>query len=203
MPLAFADIAFTPSVQAEQAKFGSANTYAKFLSDDRWGGDQIGPNEADFLAERDGFFQASVSETGWPYVQFRGGTPGFLRTLDANTITYADLRGNRQYISVGNLKHSSRISLIAMDYPNQRRLKVWGEVEFVDPASDPELASKLHTGKEVVDQIVKINVSAIDWNCPRHIPRRFTLEELEPELSALRNQITKLTNENAVLKASA
>jgi hypothetical protein len=90
-----------------------------------------------------------------------------------------------------------------MDYPNQRRLKVWGEVEFVDPASDPELAAKLHTGNEVVDQIVKINVSAIDWNCPRHIPRRFTLEELEPELSALRNQITKLTNENAVLKASA
>ena len=203
MPLAFADIAFTPSVQAEQAKFGSVNTYAQFLSDDRWGGDQIGPNEAEFLAERDGFFQASVSETGWPYVQFRGGTPGFLRTLDANTITYADLRGNRQYISVGNLKHSSRISLIAMDYPNQRRLKVWGEVEFVDPASDPELAAKLHTGNEVVDQIVKINVSAIDWNCPRHIPRRFTLEELEPELSALRNQITKLTNENAVLKSSA
>jgi|TARA_B110000908_G_scaffold152955_1_gene189042 predicted pyridoxine 5'-phosphate oxidase superfamily flavin-nucleotide-binding protein len=203
MPLAFADIAFTPSVQAEQAKFGSVNTYAQFLSDDRWGGDQIGPNEAEFLAERDGFFQASVSETGWPYVQFRGGTPGFLRTLDANTITYADLRGNRQYISVGNLKHSSRISLIAMDYPNQRRLKVWGEVEFVDPASDPELAAKLHTGNEVVDQIVKINVSAIDWNCPRHIPRRFTLEELEPELSALRNQITKLTTENAVLKASA
>lgn len=203
MPLAFADIAFTPSVQAEQAKFGSVNTYAQFLSDDRWGGDQIGPNEAEFLAERDGFFQASVSETGWPYVQFRGGTLGFLRTLDANTITYADLRGNRQYISVGNLKHSSRISLIAMDYPNQRRLKVWGEVELVDPASDPELAAKLHTGNEVVDQIVKINVSAIDWNCPRHIPRRFTLEELEPELSALRNQITKLTNENAVLKASA
>lgn len=203
MPLAFADIAFTPSVQAEQAKFGSVNTYAQFLSDDRWGGDQIGPNEAEFLAERDGFFQASVSETGWPYVQFRGGTIGFLRTLDANTITYADLRGNRQYISVGNLKHSSRISLIAMDYPNQRRLKVWGEVELVDPASDPELAAKLHTGNEVVDQIVKINVSAIDWNCPRHIPRRFTLEELEPELSALRNQITKLTNENAVLKASA
>ena len=203
MPLAFADIAFTPSVQAEQAKFGSVNTYAQFLSDDRWGGDQIGPNEAEFLAERDGFFQASVSETGWPYVQFRGGTPGFLRTLDANTITYADLRGKRQYISVGNLKHSSRISLIAMDYPNQRRLKVWGEVEFVDPASDPELAAKLHTGNEVVDQIVKINVSAIDWNCPRHIPRRFTLEELEPELSALRNQITKLTTENAVLKASA
>ncbi|AXI46683.1 pyridoxamine 5-phosphate oxidase [Sulfitobacter sp. SK012] len=203
MPLAFAKIAFTPSVQAEQAKFGSANTYAKFLSDDRWGGDQIGPDEAEFLGERDGFFQASVSETGWPYVQFRGGTPGFVKTLDANTIAYADLRGNRQYISAGNLKHTGRISLIAVDYPNQRRLKLWGEAQLVDPASEPELAAALHTGKEVIEQIVVIKVLAIDWNCPRHIPRRFTLEELEPELSALHTQIAQLTTENAALKGAA
>lgn len=202
MPLAFADIAFTPSVQVEQAKFGSAKTYEKFLSDDRWGGDHLGAEEVAFLSERDGFFQASVSETGWPYVQFRGGTPGFLKTLDANTIAYADLRGNRQYISAGNLKHSSRISLIAMDYPNQRRLKLWGNAQFVDPASDPDLAAQLHTGKEVVDQIVKISVSAIDWNCPRHIPRRFTLEELEPEFKSLRDQIAELSAENAALKGA-
>lgn len=200
MPLAFADIAFTPSVQAEQAKFGSAKTYEKFLSDDRWGGDHLGAEEAAFLSDRDGFFQASVSETGWPYVQFRGGTPGFLKTLDANTIAYADLRGNRQYISAGNLRQSGRISLIAMDYPNQRRLKLWGEAELVDPISEPDLAAALHGGKETVDQIVKINVSAIDWNCPRHIPRRFTLEELEPELSSLHDQIAELTAENAALK---
>ncbi len=200
MPLAFAEIAFTSSVQAEQAKFGSSKTYNKFLSDDRWGGDRLGPDEAAFLSARDGFFQASVSETGWPYVQFRGGTPGFLQTLDANTIAYADLRGNRQYISAGNLKHSGRISLIAMDYPNQRRLKLWGEAQLVDPASEPDLAAALHTGKEVVEQIVKISISAIDWNCPRHIPRRFTLEELEPELSALRNQLAELSAENAALK---
>lgn len=203
MPLAFADIAFTPSVQAEQEKFGSAGVYGKFLSQDRWGGDRIGPDEAAFLNERDGFFQASVSETGWPYVQFRGGTPGFIKTLDENTIAYADLRGNRQYISAGNLTHSSRISLIVMDYPNQRRLKLWGEVEFVDPASDPELAAALHQGKEVIDRIVKIKISAIDWNCPRHIPRRFTLEELEPELRTLRSQLADLTAENAALKHAA
>jgi len=203
MPLAFANIAFTPSVQAEQAKFGSSKTYEKFLSEDRSGGDQLGPEEAAFLSERDGFFQASVSETGWPYVQFRGGTPGFLKTLDANTIAYADLRGNRQYISAGNLKQSGRISLIAMDYPNQRRLKIWGEAQLINPASEPELTAVLHSAKEVVDQIVKISVSAIDWNCPRHIPRRFTLQELEPELSAMRNQIAELTNENAALKGAA
>lgn len=203
MPLAFADIAFTPSVQAEQAKFGSSKTYEKFLSDDRWGGDRLGPEEAGFLSERDGFFQASVSETGWPYVQFRGGTPGFIKTLDANTIAYADLRGNRQYISAGNLKHSGRISLIAMDYPNQRRLKLWGDAELIDPETDPDLTAVLGTGNGVVDQIVKISITAIDWNCPRHIPRRFTLEELEPELSALRSQIAELTTENAVLRGLA
>lgn len=203
MPLAFAKIAFTPTVQAEQAKFGSSNVYRKFLSGARTGGDHLGPNETEFLSERDGFFQASISQTGWPYVQFRGGTPGFVKTLDANTIAYADLRGNRQYISAGNLKHSGRISLIAMDYPNQRRLKIWGKAELIDPTSEPDLASTLHNGKEVVDQIVKISVSAIDWNCPRHIPRRFTLSELEPELNALRTQISDLTAENAALKGAA
>jgi len=202
MPLAFADIAFTPSVQAKQAQFGSSNTYDKFLSPDRWGGDRIGPDEAAFLSKRDGFFQASVSETGWPYVQFRGGPPGFLKTLDAHTIAYADLRGNRQYISAGNLKHSNRVSIIAVDYPNQRRLKLWGEVEFIEPASNPDLARALHSGKEAVDHIVKITISAIDWNCPRHIPRRFTFEELEPAMSDLHAQIEELTIENAALKGA-
>ncbi|WIY26107.1 pyridoxamine 5'-phosphate oxidase family protein [Parasedimentitalea psychrophila] len=200
MALAFADIAFTPSVRAEQDRRGSAKTYGKFLSDERWGGDRIGPEEAAFLTDRDGFFQASTSETGWPYVQFRGGTPGFVKILDDKTIAYADYRGNRQYISTGNLAHSNRISIIAMDYPNQRRLKLWGEVEFIDPEEDPDLLAQLHSGKEIVERIVKITVSAFDWNCPRHIPRRFTLEELEPELSTLRDRLAELEAENAQLK---
>jgi len=200
MALAFADIAFTPKVRAEQERRGSANAYGKFLSEERWGGDQLGPEEAAFLSERDGFFQASTSETGWPYVQFRGGTPGFIKTLDTQTIAYADFRGNRQYISTGNLTHSNRVSIIAMDYPNQRRLKLWGEVEFVDPEDDRALLAQLHSGKEIVERIVKITVSAFDWNCPRHIPQRFTLQELEPQLSALRDRLAKLEAENAQLK---
>ena len=200
MALAFADIAFTPAVRAEQERRGSANAYGKFLSDERRGGDQLGPEEAAFLTERDGFFQASTSETGWPYVQFRGGTPGFVKILDARTIAYADYRGNRQYISTGNLTHSNRVSIIAMDYPNQRRLKLWGEVAFIDPESDPALLALLHRGRETVERIVKISVSAFDWNCPRHIPRRFTLEELEPELSTLRDRLAELEIENAQLK---
>jgi len=172
MPLAFAEIAFTPLVQAEQQRRGSAKAYGKFLSDERWGGDRLGPEEAEFLEARDGFFQASVSETGWPYVQFRGGNPGFVKVLDDQTIAYADYRGNRQYISVGNLTHSSRVSLIAMDYPNQRRLKLWGEAELVDPEAEPELLGKLLAGTEIgteigtakVERIVKIRITAFDWN---------------------------------------
>jgi len=200
MSLAFADIAFTPQVQAEQDRLGSAKTYRKFLSDERQGGEHLGPSEAEFLTNRDGFFQATMSENGWPYVQFRGGSPGFIKVLNDKTIAYADYRGNRQYISAGNLAHSPRVSLIAVDYPNQRRLKLWGEARLIDPESDPEMMAKLLIGNQKIERIVKIYIAALDWNCPRNIPRRFTLEELEPDLAALRNQIADLKAENAVLK---
>lgn len=200
MPLAFADIAFTPSVQAEQERRGSAQAYGKFLLPERQGGDRLGPEETSFLEQRDGFFQASVSETGWPYVQFRGGAPGFVKVLDETTIAYADYRGNRQYISAGNLAQSPRVSLIAMDYPNQRRLKLWGEAELIDPEAKPELLSRLLVGSEKVERIVVIRITAFDWNCPRHIPQRFTLEELAPELDVLRDRLTELEAENAALK---
>jgi len=202
MPLAFAEIAFTPLVQAEQQARGSAHAYGKFLSDDRQGGDRLGPDEAEFLTARDGFFQASVSETGWPYVQFRGGAPGFVSVLDEHTIAYADYRGNRQYISAGNLAHSGRVSLIAVDYPNQRRLKLWGEVVMVDPDADPDLLARVHSGAQTVERIVTIRISAFDWNCPRHIPRRFTPEELEPELEVLRDRLRDLETENAALRGA-
>ena len=200
MSLAFADIAFTPSVRAEQTRKGSAQGYTKFLSDDRQGGDQLGQNEAEFLTARDGFFQASMSESGWPYVQFRGGTPGFVHVLDAKTIAYADYRGNRQYISAGNLAKSPRVSLIAVDYPNRRRLKLWGEAELIDPESDPALLARVSDGSKKIERIVKIRISAFDWNCPQHIPQRFTLQELESELAVLRDKIEELTAENTALK---
>ena len=204
MPLAFADIAFTPQVRAEQERQGSGTAYGRFLSDDRMGGDRLGPEEIAFLTQRDGFYQASVSETGWPYVQFRGGAPGFLQVLDETTLAYGDLRGNRQYISTGNLTHSPRVSIIAIDYPNQRRLKLWGEAELIDPSQDPDLLARLRPGVgprlSTVERIVKIRVAAVDWNCPRHIPRRFTIEELEPEIDMLRNQLSDLMAENAALK---
>ena len=201
MARAFAEIAFTPAVLAEQARQGSAGSYAKFL-DPAAAGNRFGPAEAAFVAQRDGFYQATVSETGWPYVQFRGGPRGFLKLLDEGTLAYADFRGNRQYLSVGNLKGDDRVALILVDYPNRRRLKVWGHARIVDAAEDPALVARLHDPAYQArpERAVVIAVAALDWNCPQHLPQRYTLEELEPALSQLRAELQRLQAENAALR---
>ncbi len=200
----FAEISFTQSVLAAQAKYGSANAYSKFLDPEEPGLDQIGPNEASFIAARDGFYQATVSENGWPYVQFRGGPVGFLKVLGDHTIAYADFRGNRQYLSTGNLIANDRVSLILMDYPNRQRLKIWGRATLVDAAENPELVAKLHdpTYRGRPERAVQITVDAFDWNCPQHIPQRLTLDELELQLQPVRDEIAQLRAENERLKNS-
>lgn len=205
MALAFADIAFTPSVRAVQETQGSAQAYAKFLRPEAEGGDRLGEREAAFIAQRDGFYQSTVSETGWPYVQFRGGPAGFLKVIDEKTIAYADFRGNRQYLSVGNLAGNDRVSLILMDYPNRQRLKIWGRVKLVNAAEAPELIAELHdeTYRARPERAVVITIEAVDWNCPQHIPRRFTLDEFEEEFTRLHEEITRLRAENKRLKSAA
>jgi len=202
MARAFAEIAFTPAVLAEQVHQGSAESYAKFLDPAAAPGNRLGPAEAAFVAQRDGFYQATVSETGWPYVQFRGGPRGFLKLLDEGTLAYADFRGNRQYLSVGNLKGDDRVALILVDYPNRRRLKVWGHARIVDVKEDPDLVARLHDPayKARPERAVVIAVAALDWNCPQHLPQRYTLEELEPALSQLRAELQRLQAENAALR---
>ncbi len=202
MARAFAEIAFTSEVLAEQARQGSANGYAKFLTAEAAPGDAVGPAEADFITRRDGFYQASVTETGWPYVQFRGGPVGFLKVLDSKTIAYADFRGNRQYLSVGNLRGDDRVAMILVDYPNRRRLKVWGHAKIVDIKDDPALVARLHDPdyRAKPERAVVITVAALDWNCPQHLPQRLTLEELEPILTPLREELQQLRAENAVLR---
>ena len=181
MARAFAEIAFTPTVQSIQEQQGSAASYAKFLKPEVSGGDKLTAREASFIAERDGFYQATVSETGWPYVQFRGGPRGFLKTISPTQIAYADFRGNRQYVSVGNLTVEDRVSLILMDYPNQRRLKIWGHATMVRVEDQPEKIAELHDENysAVPERAMIITIDAFDWNCPQHIPQRFTLEEME------------------------
>jgi uncharacterized protein len=176
---AYHEIAFTPAVMELQEQGGSRQAYARAGA--RQGGNHVlGPAEMAFIAERDGFYVGSVSETGWPYVQFRGGPPGFARTPDPSTIAWADFRGNQQFLTSGNVRREDRVSLFFMDYGGQRRLKVLGRLSFVAAADDPELAAALavpgYRGR--VDRIARVRVEAWDRNCPQHIPRRYTLAEL-------------------------
>jgi predicted pyridoxine 5'-phosphate oxidase superfamily flavin-nucleotide-binding protein len=172
-------IAFTPAVQALQERAGSRVAYAR--AGPRPGGnDRLRASEMAYIAERDGFYLASVSETGWPYVQFRGGPPGFARTPDPDTIAWADFRGNQQFVSAGNVGHDDRVSLFFMDYPGARRLKVYGHLAFTDAAADPALAAALAVPgyRARVDRIARVRVIAWDRNCPQHIPQRHTEGEL-------------------------
>lgn len=204
MARAFAEIAFTPQVRTVQEEQGSANANANFLLPHVEGRDRLGEAETEFISARDGFYQATVSETGWPYVQFRGGSAGFIRIIDETTIAYADLSGNRQYISAGNLRADGRISLILMDYPNQRRLKLWGRARLIEAADDPDLIASLHDGSGSArpERAVVITIEALDWNCPQHIPRRFTLEELAQKLAPIREEVARLREENDHLKSA-
>lgn len=195
MPNAYADIAFTPRVREEQRRFGSADTYARVLSPERNDGGELGPREAAFLSARDGLYQATVSETGWPYVQFRGGAPGFLKVIDKRTIGYADYRGNRQYISVGNLRHDDRVSIIAVDYARRERLKLWGHVRITEDAEVVDLLNGADGPR--AERGIVIRIVAFDWNCPQHIPVRLTDAERADEIAQLRNRIACLERDLA------
>lgn len=202
MARAFAEIAFTSNVRDRQTEEGSRASYARFDAPDVDRGDRLTEIESSFIGERDGFYQATVSETGWPYVQFRGGPRGFLKVLDEKTIAYADFRGNRQYISSGNLSGNDRVSLILMDYPNRRRLKIWARARQIDAKSDPDLMETLKPEgyRALPERAVVLTVKGFDWNCPAHIPQRYTLEELAPDILALKNRIADLEAENGELK---
>ena len=155
--------------------------------------DKLTERETTFIESRDHFFQASVSETGWPYVQHRGGPAGFLKVLDERTLGFADYRGNVQYVSVGNLIHDNRVALILMDYSNQRRLKLLGLVRFIDRDTAPDLIERLVTPgyKAIVERGFIISVEAFDWNCPQHITPRFTLAEIDEMTAPLRAQLRR------------
>lgn len=197
----YAEIAFTPAVRLEQEKHGSRRQYERMERLER--GTDLSFAEADFIASRDSFYIASTSENGYPYVQFRGGPPGFLKVLDPKTIGYADFRGNLQYVSVGNLKTNNKAALILMDYPNRRRLKLYAAAEIRDAADDPELTERLTVSgyKAKVERSILLHVEAFDWNCPQHITPRFTLTEIEGMLTPFREEIRRLEKENKRLRS--
>jgi predicted pyridoxine 5'-phosphate oxidase superfamily flavin-nucleotide-binding protein len=166
--------------------------------------DPLSAAERDFLAAMDGFYLATVSETGWPYVQFRGGPPGFVTTPDEHTIAWPDFRGNRQYISTGNLAHDGRAAMIFMDYARQARLKVYGRVRVTDVrrGESGEVTAALGSYRARVEREVRVDVSAYDWNCPQHITPRYSAEELAPILEPLRQRVADLEAENARLRTA-
>lgn len=185
MARAFSEIAFTDSVKAMQTRFGSRQAYSKLdLAEDRR--DRLSEYEIAFLAERDSFYMASVGENGWPYVQHRGGPMGFLKVLDEKTVGFADFRGNKQYISVGNLSNDDRVSLFIMDYPNRQRLKLWARARIV-PENDTALIRQLEVpGYQArVERGIMLTVEAVDWNCPQHITPRYSMTEMEDLMSGL------------------
>jgi predicted pyridoxine 5'-phosphate oxidase superfamily flavin-nucleotide-binding protein len=164
---------------------------------------QFTPAESAFIAERDSFYMATVSETGWPYVQHRGGPPGFLKVVDEKALAFADYRGNRQYISVGNLAADDRAALILMDYAGRRRLKMYVRIEPVSLDADPALAKLVAdpSYKAKPERILLLHLVAFDWNCPQHITPRFTETEIAEGIKPLRERLTALEAENVELRA--
>jgi predicted pyridoxine 5'-phosphate oxidase superfamily flavin-nucleotide-binding protein len=188
----FADIAFTPAVKAVQETMGSRQAYSRMDGPAESQG-VLGEAEASFIAARDSVYMATVGQTGWPYIQHRGGPPGFVRVLDGKTIGFADFRGNRQYISVGNLADNDRVSLFFMDYAHRTRLKLLGRASVID-ADDPRLKDSLLVQgyRARVERGILITVEAFDWNCSQHITPRFTLAEIEAATAPLRARIEEL-----------
>jgi len=177
----FAEIAFTPAVKEEQKRHGSRRQYQR-VEEQGEPGDRLGPHERAFIQARDGFYMSTISETGWPYIQYRGGPKGFLKILDDRTLGFADLGGNMQYISTGNLKLNDRVALFLMDYPHQRRLKILGHVQVHEGDSEAKKwIDRLKTDERNSgpERAYVIRVAAFDWNCPQHITQRFTIEELQ------------------------
>jgi predicted pyridoxine 5'-phosphate oxidase superfamily flavin-nucleotide-binding protein len=156
--------------------------------------DPLGQDEAEFIAARDSFYLGSISETGWPYVQHRGGTKGFLRVVDEKTLAFADYKGNRQLLTTGNVSVNDRVALFLMDYQNRARLKILGHAHVEDARAHPELVAQLVDQKMLpaVERLVFIDVVSFDWNCPKYITPRYSWEEVEELAGPLRTRIAEL-----------
>jgi predicted pyridoxine 5'-phosphate oxidase superfamily flavin-nucleotide-binding protein len=195
MAVSTIDVAFTPSVKAVQERRGSRRTYARLDENGGWN-NTVTPALAAFIAQRDSLFFATASAAGQPYVQHRGGPRGFLRILDERTLGFADFRGNRQYITVGNLAENERAFMFLIDYEKQRRIKLWGRARVVE--NDAALLDKLMPEgyRARPEQAILFTLEAWDANCPQHIPRLYAEEdvarivgELEARIAALEAQV--------------
>jgi predicted pyridoxine 5'-phosphate oxidase superfamily flavin-nucleotide-binding protein len=196
----FGSLVFTPVVKELQERYGSRRQYERIAAK-RASHEGLGPHEREFIAERDSFYMASIGSSGWPYVQHRGGPKGFLKVLDDKTIRFADYRGNKQYVSTGNLLSDDRVALILVDYPRQARLKILGHAEIVERADAKQIADLLRDEDAIVERVYTIRVEAFDWNCPQHITPRFSVDEIRSALAPFEERLQALEAENAQLRA--
>lgn len=194
----FLHLATTPSVAAVQERYlGRAHAVGDAPPEDR-----LGTVERDFIQARDSFYMASITEMEWPYVQHRGGPAGFLRVLSENRIGFADVRGNRQLLSTGNVMANDRVALILMDYPQRSRLKILGHARVIAASDDPKLASQLTVvGAGPVERLFTIDVVAFDWNCPKYITPRYTREEVHQVVAPLQKRIIELETRLAAFQS--
>lgn len=196
----FLDLASSSSVRAAQAEMGVDHLWKPGEVDRQF--ERFTPNEIAFIGERDSFYMASVSETGWPYVQHRGGPPGFLKVIDEVTLAFADYAGNRQYISVGNLDANDRVALILVDYPRRARLKILAHAERLALDADPALLARVTIPgyRARPERLFRLRLAAFDWNCPQHIVPRFTEAEVGRAVQPLRERVDTLETENRALR---
>ena len=182
---------------AQQHYYGKARE----LPED--GDDPLGASEMEFIASRDSFYMSTVGETAWPYLQHRGGPKGFLRVLSSGNLAFADFKGNRQMLTVGNVSVNDRACLFLMDYPTRTRLKILGHVDVLDAREHPELVEEiaLPATQEMVERIFLIRVASFDWNCPQHITQRFDEAQVENLLAPLRERIVELETQLETLSS--
>lgn len=201
MTKSFGSLVFTPAVKALQERYGSRRQYERLEQRGEVQGG-LGPDEKEYIRERDTFYMASIGESGWPYVQHRGGPKGFLKAIDSNTLAFADFRGNKQYISTGNLLVNNRAALILVDYPRQLRLKILGRVEIFEGEKANDWLSKVRDPeyKATTERVYVIRIEAFDWNCQQHIIPRFTLDEIRSVLEPIEKEMQDLQQQNEDLR---
>lgn len=187
----FTQIAFTPAVKAVQERYGSRQIYARFEQSGP-SNDTITPEIVEFIVERDSFYLGTVSANGYPYIQFRGGLPGFLKILDERTLGFADFAGNAQYLTVGNLTENNKAFIFLMDYRHRRRLKLWGRAVVVEDDSALIQLLKVPNYEARIERAILFRIEAWNWNCPQHIPIRYSEQEVEAIVAPLQARIAEL-----------
>ncbi|MGC2403168.1 MAG: pyridoxamine 5'-phosphate oxidase family protein [Acidobacteriaceae bacterium] len=199
--MSFGSLVFTPLVKKLQERYGSRRQYERM---EKLGGPQnrLTEFETEFLAGRDSFYMSTLGDTGWPYVQHRGGPRGFLKVIDDQTLAFGDFHGNKQYISTGNLQSNDRVALIMVDYPRQARLKILGRIKIFEGAEAAEWLDRVRMPgeKTVIERVFVIHVEAYDWNCQQHITPRYSVEELREGMKDIEKRIQNLEQENDALR---